>query len=57
VIATITLGYDCGQGNGKGVGPHGGAMLERYASIARPERVRIQPKLSLHQGVDADLIA
>lgn len=39
MTTTITLGYDCGQGNGKLVGPHGWALLESYASRARPERV------------------
>lgn len=38
MTTTITLGYDCGQGNGKLVGPHGWAMLESYTSIARPDR-------------------
>jgi YD repeat-containing protein len=37
-MTAITLGYDCGQGNGKLVGPHGWAMLESYTSIARPDR-------------------
>ena len=29
---TINLAYDCGQGNGKLVGPHGRTLLESYTA-------------------------
>jgi hypothetical protein len=36
---TINLAYDCGQGNGKLVGPHGWTMLESYAARHKGEAV------------------
>lgn len=35
----INIAYDCGQGNGKMVGPHGWAILESYAARYNPEAV------------------
>ena len=35
----INIAYDCGQGNGKMVGPDGWAMLESYASRYNPQTV------------------
>ena len=35
----INIAYDCGQGNGKMVGPDGWAILESYASRYNPETV------------------
>lgn len=39
-MATYTnIAYDCGQGNGKMVGPHGWAILESYAARKNKETV------------------
>ena len=35
----INIAYDCGQGNGKMVGPDGWAILESYASRKNKESV------------------
>ena len=39
MASTINIAYDCGQGNGKMVGPDGWAMLESYAAHYNPEAV------------------
>ena len=35
----VDIAYDCGQGNGKMVGPDGWAMLESYAARYNSEAV------------------
>ncbi|MBA3530386.1 MAG: hypothetical protein H0T73_00500 [Ardenticatenales bacterium] len=54
MTAIINLAYDCGQGNGKLVGPHGWAILESYAARQRGEQVSgdldgIRSKRARHQ--------
>ncbi len=38
-MATTNIAYDCGQGNGKLVGPDGWAILESYAARVTRENV------------------
>jgi hypothetical protein len=38
-MTIINLAYDCGQGNGKLVGPHGWTLLESYAARHKGEAV------------------